>query len=845
MRKRIYHIFINVLFVLTLLFYTANSYAQMPSSFQTPQEPEICGSGCPVEQVGGDCASTYAEWLANRNLNLWIKDPEVVALGQNAERGKQFLNWVLNHKSIDNHPTIMSVWSFSRNVTYFLLILVAVLIGVGIIIGQRNNFNFKIDISGQMLKLALWILYVTFSATLVLLIIQLSDVVMDFFIKSLGADKLFNVFFYQDSGLGTSTAVNTQADFLTKSEQGYKQFTQLGCVNISLMASESVRVSKILVFISNITYFVIGIMLIIRKIILWFLLILSPFLAILMAFKIAKNVGFVWIGTFVKWVFYGPLFALFLGGIAKIWNSGTSIPFLFNFSRRGTEDGFVYPTGINILYGGPNQTGDNRLGFLNTSNYIDTFAEYLISLVMLWVAIVLPWVLLRMLRDFCCDGIYAIKNILMASYDQLKGGSPSPQPMTPLSSLKTSASLKLDRDVSSPRSIKIENIDDIKRANTEEIKQSMQIAASKIADVVSYEMDQSLRSAASKNIEYLKNPMNAQTASQRQQFMNLRSELFDRATKGDAQARQALAAISNSQFEQINQKNEILSSIPPTNPVVVVASVKVGLPKEKVTRAFNSVYKTLVSDESIIGTLSASANISQDKTQMILESVGKSENLAKSAVDLTSAITNDTGIEKAKIKEVLDKLILVIKDNDDFINKVSVEENLDKELVKKLLSSYLPMITEPEKHIEESISIPNNFSIEEYEQIKNMWISNYEKGEVPYSDKISSRKQWIEADIISITNVLNKLFSKDENLKKEALDQISYILPIFMINNFKGQELSIYLKAKLEAAKQTNLSLIREQEISTKIRKDEDLIEIKVDNNNQRPKEMSLEQEIK
>ena len=53
----------------------------------------------------------------------------------------------------------------------------------------------------------------------------------------------------------------------------------------------------------------------------------------------------------------------------------------------------------------------------NTSNYVDTFAEYIISLIMLWTVLILPWWLLLIFRDYCCDGIYSMKNILLSMYD--------------------------------------------------------------------------------------------------------------------------------------------------------------------------------------------------------------------------------------------------------------------------------------------------------------------------------------------------------------------------------------------------------------------------------------------
>jgi hypothetical protein len=87
-------------------------------------------------------------------------------------------------------------------------------------------------------------------------------------------------------------------------------------------------------------------------------------------------------------------------------------------------DGYVYPTSIIVTYGGPAQrvlsTVFNRpIGALNNGNYVDTFAEYVITLIMLWAVTFFPWWLLRIFRDYCCEVIYAMKNILHAMYDQM------------------------------------------------------------------------------------------------------------------------------------------------------------------------------------------------------------------------------------------------------------------------------------------------------------------------------------------------------------------------------------------------------------------------------------------
>lgn len=834
MRKTILYLVSIIVFFSIIVSSVGTTLAQMPNGAE-PVPVRPCNSGCPSDALDQNCASSYNEWLENRTMDFWVQDPEVVAIGQNGERAKQLLWWVFSHNSLDTHPSILSVWTMSRNITYFLLVLATVLVGLGIIIGQKNNFNLKINVSNQLLKVALLLLYITFSATFVIFLIQMSDIIMQFFIKSLGADKIFNIFF-------------TNADsssYLAASERGYRDIATTGCSNLSLRASESVRFSKLIIMFTNVTYFVIGIIFILRKVVLWFMLIASPFIAILFPFPITHNTGILWIKLFFQWLFYGPLFGLFLGGVAKMWDSSNSIPFQFDFQRIGQETSFVFPTAISVSYNGPSIKSLTDINPMISSNYIDTFAEYLISLIMLWVVIILPWFLLRTFQDYCCDGINSIKNILLSKMDTFKGGINPPKPPLSPNKLSTKMDMKIYMNNNIPLKAKIDNIDEIKRANTDEIKKAMQISASKIVDVANFEINSGLKDMATKNIEYLKNPMSAQTPTERQQYMHLRSELFERATKGDEAARRTLSAITNNQTEQNSQKQELINSLPVSQPIVIQAATKAGVSKEKVISTFQTFYSSLMENEEAIDTLSTSANIPKDQTKAILKSVGKGENLSESADKLILNISKESGIVDTKVKEVIEKLVIYLKENKQTLSSIAQRESISEEIVNKLLLSYLPTSNSTQGNLEDSISLPNNVTIEEYEQIKDMWINHYEKGEVPVSDTVSNRNEWINGDSINITNILNKLLSSDNDLKKKALDEVNYILPIFLINNLKGGELLVYLKAKLEAAKQVSHILEKEKEIQEKIKSHEDLVDIPATIQNEVEKTMELKAELK
>lgn len=647
---------------------------------------------------GEECTPDYAVFKTDpAKYHYWIEDPDVTAQGKSNDRARQFIFWVTTHSAIDNHPVLTKVWGTTRNLSYFFVILTAALLGIGIIIGQRTNYETGIKVWPGVTKILLAIFYIAFSATLVITIVQLSEVMMKFFIENLGGKDLFNVYF---SGVSQ--------------EKNYVDF--VGCRDLNIRVQEAAKSEMFLLKLTNWSYYFMGGMLLLRKIILWFLLFVSPFLAILLSFSLIKNVGMIWIGVFFQWILYGPLLALFLGGLSSIWKYG--IPFVFDFSRINTTAGYIYPTAINILYGGPAQ----KLGLAtNNGNYVDTYVEYIITLIMLWAVTIFPWWLLRIYRDYCCEGINAMKNMMLANLNpgHPNGPLPSPTPMNLSSSV--GAEMKISREAGSKITSRIETIEEIKKARTEDITQSLNIKASKITDVAHFETNKSINETVNKNINYLKNPIQAPTSSERQKYMNLRSELSSRASKADPIA------------------NRFIKS-------VIVSRINIA----------------------------------------------EKENIIKTLPKATETLTLDT-----------------------------------------------------KKNIEEKIAVSPAVTLDEYEQVKKMWTNAYEKGEIPKTENIRSRGEWVEGDIVLITNTLNKLLSDDEALKAQALDEVGFILPIFLINNFSGDQLVTYLKAKIEAARTVKTLIDREKEITERLKAGaEEKVDILKPKKKEAEKTMELKEEL-
>ncbi len=901
---------------------------------QSPTPRPCQNSGCPIapSQLNYQCAASYQDWLSDPSQNFWVEDEEITFLGKNAERARQFLYWVLNRSPIYYHRSIFESWGSTRNLAFALVFLTAALAGVGIIVARRFTFSTKLDVKNIILKLLGIILYVTFSATLVITIIQLSDILMRFFVENLNVGNLFNIFFTRPEGF-----------VLSDSETAYRSF--VGCKNISTQAVESVKISIFLVKITNLTYFLIGLLLLIRQIILWLLVAISPFLAILLFFKIVKNVGKIWIGVFFQWVFYGPLVALFLGTVSKMWQYG--IPFNFNFTRANTPEGFVYPTAISILYGGPSQ----QLAFMNSSNYVDTFAEYVISILMLWAAIVLPWWLLRTFRDYCCDGIYAIKNLLMAFYENYRGKKP-PSPPTPTPpDLKSAikAALKIEQPAKEKIKIELGALQDIKKLRTTDIVANINLKVNALHDLVKIETNKAYKEKIERTLTSLKQPDRIANPKEREKIMQLKTELYQRAKKQDKVAQRILQATSTSVIEREKVKKEVIQKIPQAAPAQKLVASTTKLPPQQITNIFSNLVQNFVKNTTLTKTLSQTTQLPKEKisqilieftnnlslpltsvinkiskttqvekekikqtiktftnvikTSSLISHTAKKEKVEREKVketiakltkatpqqipeketsiikalhetilqkeELVTTLSHQTNVEKQVIKQiltqakdeeefkqlssdpqkltVLSQIYTTILQSDELVDEVSKQTGVRREVIEKTITEALPKVAEAEQNIEQAVPVPPTVSIEEYENTKKLWKHHYLKGEVPVSENITSRKEWVEQDIIYLTNILNKLLSDDEKLKEEAMEELSYLLPIFIINDLSPEQLLVYLKAKLEAAKEVKEELEKEEELKEKLKKEmekEELVEVPLERKKKEEKQKELKQEL-
>lgn len=603
----------------------------------------------------------------------WQFDPLTTEVGKNTERSRQLLWWVFSHPAVHTAPVLANLWGFSRNLVYVFVILVIVAFGISFIVFRKRAS--AVNIPPIMVKIGAVLLYATFSYVLIIVMIQISEVMMRFFIENVGGKDLFNVIF---SGGGNADVNYT----------GFVGYRDVNPVN-----QEMANTSLFLVKMTSLTYFFMAVLIILRTIFLWFLLIVSPFLALLVPFIFIRNTGWIWIGVFFQWLFYGPLMALFLAALTKIWVAG--IPYSFDFSRVNTPSGQVYKTAINILYGGPAQT----LSAGNSANYIDTYAEYIIALVMLWAAIILPWLLLRIFRDYCCEAIAAGNATLSSIFDRLRQ-YPPPAPTTTPAPTSTSGMAnqlpfrqKIDEKVHASQKEMISQLRDIYNANTQELARSFDMSVSSLKDVSRLEMNKLESDRLRQNLQKINQPAQISSVAEREKFQNLKKELQTRASAGD-----------------------------------LIAS-------------------------------------------SILHSSQKSKE------SLASQIATSSMIEK----------------------RPAMATPISK-------GTYAPTVARVPVSVAGK-QVQTQVSVEDYEEVKKMWIKHYREAPVPTSDTVKTRNQWTEADIKKLTNVSNMLGSSDPKIKQKGLEEVAEILPFLMLGGFTDLETLTYLKAKLEAARQVQTEL--------------------------------------
>lgn len=485
--------------------------------------------------------------------STWVSDPEVTFVGKAGARSGSFLDWTLQNYNWEaapvgqsNNPSHNPLEVFSSTIMKIVIsfMMLFILAAAFIIIITRGR---NLTVKRFALRFIAVLLLVLFSFTILRFIYTLTDIIEGDFLLNHNTTCINKTTGKQYLYISQCNLLNIGFDY--QSFNGYRLEDP--------KYDESVFVSLLLVKATAITYYVMTGILLIRKIILWFFIVVSPIFPILLFFSPVRNTAKIWIGEFFRWLLYAPLFAVLLSGLVKVWE--TFIPLSFNFSGAGSSSSVVYPTAVNILLGGPGQ----HLSLTNSVNYTDTFAQYIVALLMLWVVIILPFILLQIFLDYLSSFSFSesnmVKQLVAAGSGFVKPFAPAGLVTAPASSPPPSGAGVANKlpftnkmAMQLPKSASIgqqaSNIR-VKEVNADIMKLS-NLSLPTIRDIAKYETSmmssnisrqQDINNARS-TLEKIANPNLASTTAERTHFVNLRGKLAAEKLKGNALASSILTA---------------------------------------------------------------------------------------------------------------------------------------------------------------------------------------------------------------------------------------------------------------------------------------------------------------
>ncbi len=516
----------------------------------------------------------------------WVSDSNVTFVGKTASRSGDFLDWTLrnydwacatknaNGSCSNQGNPLVGFWALIRNIVYALLIAV-VLVAAFVMIITRGR---SITVMRFIPRFIFILVLVTLSYSLIQFIYQITDIITGFFLRVSGSlistkDLIFIGFNYQTfEGLRLAGSKYDESAFIT----------------------------LLLVRLTAITYYVMTGILLIRKIILWFFIVLSPIFPLLFFFRPVRNTGKIWIGEFFRWLLYAPLFAIFLHGLVVLWSSGSpdkpGIPLAFDLTSPGripgVEANVVYPTAVNILIGGPGQ----QIGIYNSVNLQDTFALYVVALLMLWVVILLPFILLKIFLDYLTNISLKDNVTLQKMWDRgmapfnPKPPSPATPPIVPPPATTGLAkSLPFAAGISRTLN-QTKNITENKTVNqamsspvNTQILQLSNLSIPKMRDIAKFETSMVSKDTTRQHevnrlktsLSRIANPSSVQSASERDRYTQVKHQLTQEKQKGNALASSILSAANTtnqaSRAHVPGQKIAAVANLPTVNRVQQVS----------------------------------------------------------------------------------------------------------------------------------------------------------------------------------------------------------------------------------------------------------------------------------
>jgi hypothetical protein len=558
-------------FVITFFIASASlTYAQISTPSATPQ------SSVPIRSTAeGDSPITIDEGELPAD-GEWIPNANVTFVGKTANRSGDFLDWTLRNydwacvKDAKGNCTnrgnpLQGYWYTILIIVYALLIAVVLVAAFVMIITRGRNLT----ITRFIPRFIFIVVLISLSYPIIQFIYQITDIIQGFFLRVEG------------QLISTKDLIFIGFDYVNF--EGARRF--------GAQYDESAFITLLLVRLTAITYYVMTGVLLIRKIILWFFLVLSPVFPLLLFFRPIRNTGKIWIGEFFRWLLYAPLFAIFLHGLVVLWKSKTGIPLAFDFTAAKAGE-VVYPTAVNILIGGPGQRifFDPGNGQSNSVNLQDTFALYVVALLMLWVVIILPFLLLKIFLDYLGNISWqdnaAFRRLSDRGSSLFPKPPPSPSvfppPLAPAGAglartIPTGAARSISAERSNLASHSVQNITSI--PVNAQILQLANLSVPKMRDIAKFETATFSKNASrvqeanriKTSLHRISNPTSVASPLERERYSQVKQQLVQEKQKGNVLASSILSAANTSTAKTPGKAFTPASNLPAVNKVQQVS----------------------------------------------------------------------------------------------------------------------------------------------------------------------------------------------------------------------------------------------------------------------------------
>ncbi len=715
----------------------------------------------------------------------WTPDPEVTFVGRNAARSGLLLDWTLRNynwvcvskadpsaRVCDNsNNPLRTFWTrIVFNIVTPLLFLVVMAAAIILIVTRGRS----ITIMRFLPRFIIIVLLVAFSFSLVSFIYQFTDAIQGFFLAPPDATST-------NPGDPCPPNCISNADLLFVGWP-YEEFVGLRAIGDD--KSEAIYTTLLLTKLTAFTYYVMWGMLTLRKIILWFFIVVSPVFPLLLFFYPVRNTAKIWIGEFFRWTLYGPLFAIFLSGLVFMWTQKIPVDISTDIGVRsqtptttnlaGETVPIIFPTAVNILLGGPQQFVEPA----NNVNKTETFALYIVALLMLWGVIIMPWILLRIFLSEAAGvgkvGSAAVNQFVGKVRNKI-GPSPGKSPdgggralnlpfakkFSPPTPPAGGAGLarEIPRDVSESRAAK--NVYMPSAQVKAQVLTAANVNLPTLRDIAKYDSSLMNRDQQGEitrlrqNLSKIANPASSSTSTEREKYTQIREKLTRESMSGNILATSILNA-ANSATRHTAQVT--------TTQVRSMLS-QVANPQSATTPVIN-----------------------REKLESMNRSLTKAKEEGNSLAIAALSVTDKTS--EAEVEKLQERIRTAREKQDPIALELS--ELTDQK-------SSIPAVNRVQ-----------TVSRADYEAVKDLWKENYHNQEVP--QQMGSRTEWIKKDTEKIENIIKLLSSQNEEEVTKGVGEVSDILPFLLVGGFSQTEIVSYLKAKEEAGQEMVKQLEKEEE---------------------------------